>query len=290
MREATARPTTDLTHADGPNAWRFTHASAARHLGSLIDGYTDYSERTASFDTRREVPSLRPVMIFNLGEPIAITGGDGARLPVDTGEAFIGGLHRHHALSASTGCQAGVHVWLTVAGYQRLLGAAAGELANRVASLSDVLGPAARVLACRLREASAPETRFALLDHALGHAMAARDKAAPELAWAFATLARHPQTRIGTIAQTIGWSRKRLIGRFQSQVGLAPKTVARVARFQRVTEACTPGARPDWAQIALEAGYFDQAHMIRDFTGFAGLSPARYHARLLPEGGGLPER
>jgi AraC-like DNA-binding protein len=59
-------------------------------------------------------------------------------------------------------------------------------------------------------------------------------------------------------------------------VGLNPKLFNRIARFQGVLEKVDPLPEPAWEQVALEYGYFDQSHLIRDFVEFSGSSPADY--------------
>ena len=73
-----------------------------------------------------------------------------------------------------------------------------------------------------------------------------------------------------------GRSARTLERRFAREVGLAPKLFARVIRFQRVLEHIEKNAPVDWARLALDAGYFDQAHLIRDFRTFAETTPERY--------------
>ena len=90
---------------------------------------------------------------------------------------------------------------------------------------------------------------------------------------------------IGSLAERIGWSRKHLITRFREQVGLPPKTYARVVRFNRALRMLDECTTPRWTEIALRSGYYDQAHLIRDFAQFAGTTPTDYVARRLPGGG-----
>ena len=71
------RQITESLHDDGLNAWRTTRIAASSTLGRAVFGYGDYWERTGSFTTRRELPHAEGVLIVNLGDPIAITGGDG---------------------------------------------------------------------------------------------------------------------------------------------------------------------------------------------------------------------
>ncbi len=263
------------------------HATPAPGLTEAVSGYSDYWEQTGSFTTRRELPSLRAVLIVNLGGPIGITAGDGTHITLRAGEGFVGGLHDRHALSRSEGGQQGIHIWLTMHGFQRLLGGAAGAIANRTVKLADLLGPRGAALGAQLMEAPGRESRFVTLDRTLGGWLAEAPAPRPDIAWAFGQLRRDPSRRVADLAADMGCSRKTLTARFQDSYGIAPKTAARIARFERLVASCT-GTDPDWPALALEAGYFDQSHMIRDFTAFAGLTPTEYRRRLLP-GAGLIE-
>ena len=71
---------------------------------------------------------------------------------------------------------------------------------------------------------------------------------------------------------------KHLITRFRQQVGLPPKTVARLIRFGRVLRSLNRG-RP-WERIAADSGYADQPHLIREFRTFTGTTPTDYLATL----------
>ena len=78
---------------------------------------------------------------------------------------------------------------------------------------------------------------------------------------------------IASVAAGIGKSRRQLERAFSESVGVSPKTLARLARFQNVLRRSGRGA-PRWAELAAECGYADQAHLIREFKEFAGESPA----------------
>ena len=66
---------------------------------------------------------------------------------------------------------------------------------------------------------------------------------------------------------------------------MAPKLLARILRFQRAVGLMEQPL--GWAEIALACGYYDQAHLIRDFKQFAGSSPSEFARRRLPDGGGV---
>ena len=82
--------------------------------------------------------------------------------------------------------------------------------------------------------------------------------------------------RIDDLAGRLGVSRQHLAAQFRTRVGLSPKLYARICRFRRATAALKAVPAPDWAQLALECGYFDQSHLIHDFQEFAGSAPERF--------------
>ncbi len=84
--------------------------------------------------------------------------------------------------------------------------------------------------------------------------------------------------RIDAVTQQIGLSPRRFIELFHRQVGLTPKVFCRVIRFQRVLKLLHKTKDVDWTGIALDCGYYDQAHFIHDFQAFSGLTPTQYLA------------
>jgi AraC-like DNA-binding protein len=84
---------------------------------------------------------------------------------------------------------------------------------------------------------------------------------------------------VGDVVESLGMSAPRFIKLFAEHVGLTPKKFARVQRFQRATAALDSGARHGFIDLALSCGYFDQAHFIRDFREFAGVTPSDYLGR-----------
>jgi AraC-like DNA-binding protein len=85
--------------------------------------------------------------------------------------------------------------------------------------------------------------------------------------------------RVEQLAAELGVSRQHLAAQFRQHVGLSPKLFARICRFRQATAALktVPAGSPDWAQLALECGYFDQSHLIHDFQELAATTPERFH-------------
>lgn len=96
-----------------------------------------------------------------------------------------------------------------------------------------------------------------------------------------ARLIRRTHGRIGiaALSDRLDLSARQLQRRFSERIGLTPKAYARLARLTRATELADRRAQPDWAAIAVECGYSDQAHFVRESVAQTGLSPKRLHAR-----------
>lgn len=276
-------------HDDGINAWTMVRCTPPVALAGLIDGYCDYAERTGSFTCRRELPHAGGVLMVNLADPISLTGGDGRVVRLNAGEAFIAGTHLRPALSCSTGRQAGVEINLPLSTLRRLLGTPMTLFLDRVVPLADLLGADARALCQALGEASHMGARIACLDEALRRHLMAAPALDPRQLGALELLGSRPDLDITAVAGLVGWSRKHLADRTRDALGVGPRTFRRLLRFQHATRILAGQPRPDWATMALDAGYCDQSHLIRDFREFAGLTPSAFAARSLANSGGLVE-
>ena len=84
------------------------------------------------------------------------------------------------------------------------------------------------------------------------------------------------ELRIEDLCSDIGISRQHLGREFARHVGLSPKSLSRILRFRRVTGRIRRATGLNWADLAVELGYYDQAHLIAEFSRFSGISPRRY--------------
>lgn len=153
------------------------------------------------------------------------------------------------------------------------------ELRNMLVSLEALWGRWADRLRERLLEAGTPQGMFGVLERALRAQLARRPHRHPAVAFAVKEFYGAPQTRtIAEVTEQIGLSAKRFIQVFSDEVGLTPKLFCRVRRFQRVLRLIGNGRPVEWAAVAADCGYFDQAHFIRDFRAFSGINPSAYLA------------
>jgi AraC-like DNA-binding protein len=261
-------------------SWEMVTRNAAAPLRGLVRNYTGYVERSAEPLCRREVPSGDVTIILSPGSALS--------LPDGRHTSFLAALHESHTLVEHDGHQEGVEVRLTPLGARALFGLPMHELSNRVVELDDLLGRGADELIERMWEAPSWDRRFAILDDALAFRADRAPRPESELAWAWGRMRSSAgRARVSGLADELGWSHRRLIARFREGIGLAPKTLGRVLRFERVSRLLQQVEEPRLAEVALDCGYYDQAHLNRDFRQFAGTSPGQYLARRLPSGGGV---
>ncbi len=266
--------------------WELANAPAHPSLRTLIDGYGGYVEHAPAITRRLEMPFPRAALILNFGDPIGVSNSGLADDLVHGYSGFLAGLADRPALVESNGAQTGVQANLTPLGAYHLFGLPMAEITNQTVRLEDLLGTPGHELIERLREARSWEARFDLLDALFVRALSVNRPPTEAIAWAWREIAREPSTvNIGRLANETGWSHKHFINKFRDEVGVAPKTAARIVRFHRVVQAITPGKKPAWGDVAVAAGYYDQAHMGREFREFARCTPTELWLRRLADGG-----
>jgi AraC-like DNA-binding protein len=266
-------PTIEPVSASPTVAVPAIRAPDQRIRGLLHRDYLGFTQAASTNERWLATPTPSATVILNVGDPF---GG----LPA----AFAAGLTDSYEIIEQNGPIVCVDLKFSPLGAYTLLGVPMSELTGRVVDLGDVLGVATgRRIVSRLADAPAWAERFDLLD---GFLLALADRGprpAPEVSWAWRRLtATNGTMPIGALAQEVGWSRRHLIARFRQQVGLPPKTMARVVRFEHLLRRLRAAPPRRWGQVAAECGYYDQAHMNRDFREFAGTTPTDYLARLTP--------
>jgi AraC-like DNA-binding protein len=260
--------------------WEMVHAAPHPALRGHVLRYCGYSEDMPATLARREVATPAVTVIFSFGPAIDV---DGARHT-----SFVAGVDDRYAETRHDGHQRGLEVKLAPLAVRRLLGVPAPELAGRVVALDAVLGRPAEELTDRMALAPDWPARFALLDAALIDRLGRTPRTASDVAHAWRRLvASHGGVSIAGLASELGWSRRHFGARFREHVGLAPKPAARVLRFRRAVALIERDDGTRLAEIAQDCGYYDQAHLNRDFRAFAGSSPSDHLGRRLPDGGGV---
>ena len=282
------------------------HDPPAR-LRPFVSGYAGYRQEGVAPARHRGLPSPELTFIVTIDDPLAIDAHPDPGQPAESYDTLLGGLHTSPALVSHQGRWSGVQLGLTPQGARTLLGLPAAGLANWDAEATDVIGG----FAAQLRELVVGQPtwtgRFAVIDELLERRAAEaeadrRSTVRPEVGYAWRRLR---QTRGGVgvaeLAAETGLSARRLGTLFRAEFGLAPKEAGRVIRFsharRRIGEAMaggmragngaadgpgTPagglaggaGAGATFARVAADCGFYDQAHLAREFRALAGCPPS----------------
>lgn len=91
-----------------------------------------------------------------------------------------------------------------------------------------------------------------------------------------AVITRQGQVSLGNLSRRVGSSRRQLERKFRRKSGLTPKQFCRILRFRHLFEYISAHPNDSWVVTALACGYYDQAHLIRDFRQFTGMSPVTF--------------
>jgi AraC-like DNA-binding protein len=260
-------------HETAQRAGRASGAGVVRH-------YVGYEEWPESGFLRREVARHGVALILGFGDPMEVFE-DEAGSRVRTLDAFVVGNQSRSSMTGVAGHQLGVQVELTAAGALALFGEVP-ELNDAVVPLDEALGGRGAGVVERLAETGTWERRMRLLDDVLDHGEAV-PALSPEVAWLRRQLASsNGQARVEPLMDETGWSRRRVTERFRRQLGVSPKAYARLLRFEHATSLLgRPAADRTLADVAMEAGYYDQSHLTRDFVALAGMTPGAYAAESL---------
>ena len=276
-----------VRHEAADGYWELVYAPPAPHLRPLVEDYCGFTEKTAGSIRRREFPSGRVVMIIDFGPTLALVDPDAPNSVTRHAAGFVAGLHEHYAVTETDGAQCGLEVRLTPLGAVLVFGVAMHDLTNRVVGLTGVFGRVGADLTDRLYHLPDWHARFRMLDRILTQRIARAQPVSGGLARAWHRLELSGGTvSMGRLAAELGCSRKHLVAQFRDQIGLPPKRLARIIRFDRALDRLTRQPGRGLAGIAQDCGYADQAHLNRDFRQFAGGSPTDLLRRQLPDGGG----
>ena len=252
---------------------RYAEYQPAPALGRHVDRYWILEGRGAA-EPEPIFPDGRIEIVLHFGEPFDRHHPDGRVERQDA--AIIVGQMRAPICVAARGVAGVAGIRLKPAAGRGLVGCRADEISGRVVDVHSLCAPPAS-LRERLAGAKSDRTRVALLDEWLCRAVRTQPGRAVEAAVASID-ARGGATELERIAHQAGVSLRHLERQFNADVGLTPKTYARLVRLQAALRAVATGQ--PLAEIAVGCGYYDQAHMANDFARLADTSPGawRRHA------------
>jgi AraC-like DNA-binding protein len=240
----------------------------------------------------RLLPNGEPAIIFNLrDDPIRIYDAEDMNSYTSYDQAVLSGARSNCFVIDS--CQqervVGIQFW--PGGAFPFFGFPASEATNASFGMDDLWPRRTGEIREQLLAAENIDGMFAILERSLLAQLTRPLELHPAVTYALDNFRRWAQiSTIAAVTERTGFSPRRFIELFHSQVGLTPKAFCRVRRFQRVLCAVHKKQAVDWAQVALECGFYDQSHLIHDFRAFSGFTPSAYLAAATPHLNHVPLR
>lgn len=229
---------------------------------------------SSSAPPRLVVPDGRPELIVHYREPFVRRQ---RRAAVVEGRALLVGQLDGPIELTAAGAVGVIGVRLRPDGLRLLDRRPAWEMSGLSQPLDDLAPREGREACARVQEASSQRERLAVVESFLLRRAARSERPETVLSHAVDLVARHHgSVRVERLAAHLGIGRRRLERGFRRHVGLTPKQFARLTRFQAAIARLARSPEVRWADLAADLGFYDQAHLIREFRSFAGLTPTAY--------------
>jgi AraC-like DNA-binding protein len=280
-----------IQHASEIGRWELVRCRPDARLAPYVLEYQGYREWGTTTVRRIEIAQPMVPVIINFGPAWHL--GDGHKPGLMTRHnSFVAGLYSTYAVTENTGASHCLQFNLTPIGAREIFGIPMHELSDRIVDFADVVGHAGTQIKTQIAEAPDWPSRFAILERFLMRRVGDAPHVSGTVSQAWARLNETGGTiPVSVLARELACSRKHLAYLFRNEIGLAPKIIGRLLRFRRAVRQCELGlSSGGWAEVALDAGYFDQAHLIRDFRQFAGMTPLEFQCSRLNDGSGVIDR
>jgi AraC-like DNA-binding protein len=194
-----------------------------------------------------------------------------------TTRARVTGVVRDEFAEVLTGEGRVVGVGFLPGGFRTFLDGPVSAITGRFPPVTEVFGAAGAALATAVHTTADPSAALVRLERFLVARAPRVDPKAEQAARVVERIAASPGlVRVDALAADLGVRPRGLQRLFHEYVGVGPKWVIRRYRMLEAAARAEEGTDVDWAALAGELGYADQAHFTRDFTASVGLSPARY--------------
>lgn len=242
-----------------------------------------------AYQRDRILPSGTSQLLINLGPPQYRIEPGPPEVRVPFVDIWYSGLHQGPIDTEAPHGNALLGVAFTSRGTFPWLGERMAGLSDRIIALADALGDGALTLRERLLNTESLEMRFRSVERWLMTRLKPRSIVHPAVRWAVDQIAASGgRVAIESLATQTGFTRKHLGNLFQQQVGLSPKSLARIHRFRGALDILNKAnGQVPWIELADACGFYDQSHLINEFRRFTGFSPVELARRDRPDSGSI---
>jgi AraC-like DNA-binding protein len=262
----------------------FAHHIPRFPLNEFVDSFIYFRGMQHDHSIERLLPDGNVVLIIDLTENQQFIYDNETLVPIQScRRAWLSGMQQR-ALSIPSGNNNENFVVTFRKGRAfPFVGRPLTEFANCVIDADLALSPEILSLRAALQDLPTPAAKFALAENELLRLYGGGLEVNTCVDYAVERIGQAPhELTIADLSQRIGYSQKHFIHLFKQQVGVTPKAYLRIMRFQRTLGEIARAPEINWAGLAADNGYFDQAHMIAEFRSLGGLTPVEYRRQASP--------
>jgi len=223
--------------------------------------------------TERVVPNGAVELMFHYKNPFKCLTSN--KLEHKQSQSFISGLSNTYSDVSTQGESGMIAVSFYPHGACNFFHFPMSEAENRDISLDNLIGRKAEIIGQQLYEAPSLSERIKIIESFLLKQFS--EVRAEDLKIVCKAVSLINQNRgqlqSANLSGLLAITSKSLERKFISLVGKSPKQFSKIVRFQSIIDTVSKGHCENFTQIALEYGYYDQAHFNKDFKSFSGLTP-----------------
>lgn len=238
-----------------------------------------YADDQVSYKQERILPTGTIEIMLNFGAPFRVYDhNDKTKFSLNC-HAWIAGLHTNYIINEPVAETHMMGIRVKPHGLSLFVDVPAHEFHNQIIDMDLIWGCWVHELREQLDDLATPMLKFQHLEQILVDRLIPEHDTIKMLQYAIGQL-RHTRHKFSMrdLSHDVGVSHKHLIHLFKQRVGVSPKALSKVFRFQSVLNGIQPNTPIHWLTIATQADYYDQAHFNREFTEFTGMSPSQYIA------------
>ena len=238
---------------------------------------------TSGHKRERVLPNGVVEVIINLGSFHKVLARDDYAREQLFKQSWVAGIQNRHLVIESMRETNLIGIRFRPGGAYALLGIPMSELTDQVIELDLIQKQRFANLHDQLLEVDSAAKRFALVERMLLDALNFDHSGHPAVHYLAGHLrAWDGAVRISVLVEQVSLSHRRLMRLFDRDVGMTPKSLAQIYRFQSALRHIANDPHPDWTAVAADCSYYDQPHLIHDFRRLSGLTPSEYVATRLP--------
>ena len=250
-------------------------------LSHFVENLWFYQDLVAGHTHEKLLPDASMELIIDLvGGPKKLYDREEHSRHADYQRCWISGMQRRYIVIGTEPGSSMMGAHFRAGGAAPFFGFPISELSGEVVELDLIWKREILALREQLIETPSIDGKFDLLESYLVSKARGRLEPDKTISVALNALGSWPVLSLRDLAAHLGLSHKQMLARFDCRVGLTPKFTSRLLRFRKTLNAISaaPDA-PDWSDLAIDSGYYDQAHLIHEFQEFADMTPTDYQQK-----------